>query len=575
MHSSNLQEIVILLLAAVVIVTVFRRLHLSPVLGYFVAGGAIGPSGLAIIQDVESTRYLAEFGVVFLLFSIGLELTFDRLKAMSTHVFGFGTAQVVISGVIISFIAYFLGTTPRTAVLIGGGLALSSTAIVLQVLEERGERSTQVGRLSIAVLILQDLAVVPLLIMVPVLAQQDVRIFGAIVDSLFKAGLALVIIFFIGRQLLRPLFHAVGSLRSHELFIATTLLIVLGAAWLTSISGLSLALGAFVAGLLVAETEFRPQVESDIQPFKGLLMGLFFMTIGMSIDFSILYDKISIISVFTITLIFGKALIVALLAKAFGFRSGSAIQAGLLLSQGSEFAFVLFTLAASENVLPQEIAQILLVVVSLSMAITPLLAIFGKFFATRIDRKFFTKTEKEFTTKDNIDLSDHIIVAGFGRVGKTVCGILSAESMYNYVVIDTDPKKVNKGRRKGFPVHFGNAERVDVLRSLGIERAKMVVVTVRDKKESKRAVNNIHMVFPDIPIIARAWDRDHADELREVGASVAMAEAFESSLMLGKAILSIIGTPDPEIARILDKFRVEEYPESQHRKLFYDEIGKS
>ncbi len=570
MHGSNLQEILILLLAAVVIVTVFKRFHLSPVIGYLIAGGLVGPYGFSIIKDIENTKYIAEFGIVFLLFAIGLELTFDRLQSMRRHVFGFGTMQVFISSLIIGIIAYSSGTSAETAIIIGGGLALSSTAITLQVLQERNEQATQVGRLAFAVLILQDLAVIPLLIMLSLLNQPESSLVEVVLDAFLKAVIALVVIFLAGRQLLRPIFHAVGSLKSQELFTATTLLIVLAAAWAADQGGLSLALGAFIAGLLVAETEFRPQVETDIQPFKGILMGLYFMTIGMSIDFRLLENKIYAITWLTILLVLGKALVIALLARAFRFRPGAAINSGLVLSQGSEFAFVLFALAADQGTLEPILAQILLIVVALSMAMTPLLAALGHRLAQRLDKQGSLNLDNDEIEQDTSDLNNHIIVAGYGRVGKTVCALLAAEDMHNFIAVDTDSRTVRAAYQEGVPIYYGNASKMEILKSVGIERAKMVIVTVSKKDIAERTITAIHKAYPDMPVIARAWDREHARTLLKDGATVVVAEAFESSLMLGRAILTSIGTPEHEINRVINQFRHEEYPQSVFHSLFHE-----
>ncbi len=311
-HSESLREVIYLLAAAVVVVTLFKKLNLDPVLGYFAAGIGIGPYGFSIISDIKTTSYLAEFGVVFLLFYIGLELTFDRLKSMRKHVFGFGTLQLIITGLLIGLVAFYIfKVSAAAAIIIGGALALSSTAVVLELLNDRNEQSTQVGRLSLAVLILQDLAVVPLLVLVPLLADQTSTIGAAILDAVVKAAIALVIMFFAGKFLLRPLFRVIGSLKSRELFSATTIFIVLIAAWGTSHAGLSLALGAFMAGLMVAETEFRHQVEADIMPFKGLLLGLFFMTVGMSIDIYTLIKYLPMVIIASVVLVVIKTMVYA------------------------------------------------------------------------------------------------------------------------------------------------------------------------------------------------------------------------------------------------------------------------
>jgi monovalent cation:H+ antiporter-2, CPA2 family len=361
MHeSTQLLEIVILLCAAVVIVAVFRSLRLSPVIGYLVAGTAIGPYGLGVIDDIDSTSGFAEFGVIFLLFMIGLELSFARLSSMRKHVFHFGGAQTFITGTLFTLLVLGLGGSAPAAIIIGGGLALSSTAIVLQVISEQGEKSSQVGRLSLAILILQDLAVIPLLVFASRMGDPSEELTNALTDTALKAMVCLTFIFIAGRLLLRPLFRFIASLENTDLFSATTLFVVLGVAWLTSAVGLSPALGAFMAGLLVAETEFKPQVEADILPYKGLFMGLFFMTVGMSLNIDTLTTHFFSIIGLTFMLMLIKTLIIMALCRIFGFSLSTAIYTGLLLSQGGEFAFVLFTLPASQQVMGSALAQILM-----------------------------------------------------------------------------------------------------------------------------------------------------------------------------------------------------------------------
>lgn len=557
MHSDNLNEILVLLLAAVFIVAIFKHINLSPVLGYLVAGVAIGPHGLAIIDNIDTATKIAEFGVVFLLFQIGLELTLQRLKSMRMHVFGFGSLQFLITGIFIGVVASFLGSDIKQSIIIGGGLALSSTAIVLKVLAERGEQSTQVGRLSLAVLILQDLAVVPLLVMATIFAKPEASINMAILEAMLKAAGVLIVIVILGRLFLRPLFRMISALNSQELFTAVTLLVVLGASWVTDKAGLSLALGAFLAGLLVAETEFRHQVLADTLPYKSLLIGLFFMTVGMQLNVDIVVDSLWNTLLLAVLLILIKFIIIAALCRMFEFSFGAAIHAGLILSQGSEFAFILFAIADETNLITNVVAETLMVAITLSMALTPLLAIFGK----KVHDKLMTDVKlKDLKNPENEtrDLEDHIIVAGFGRVGKTVCSLLGAENV-NYIALDIDAKKVHEGRQEGYPIYFGSVERPEVLKSIGIERANSVIVAINDRKACKNAVISIRKMFPDMPIIARAWDRVNARELEAVGATKARAEAFESSLQLGKATLECVGVPEKEIDRVIKQFRAEGY----------------
>ncbi|NDF13104.1 MAG: potassium transporter [Proteobacteria bacterium] len=563
MHGENLEVILVLLLAAVVVVAVFKRLNLSPVLGYLVAGMVIGPSGAALIPGSDTTKYIAEFGVVLLLFYIGLELTLERLKAMRRYVVGFGSLQVLITMAVITYTAMHFGYGTKTALIVGGALALSSTAIVLQVLAERGEQATQVGRLSLAVLIAQDLYVVPLMVMIPLFAQEVSNIPLVIAGAMLKAAFAIVAIIVVGRLFLRPLFRVIGSLRSRELFAATTLLIVLGAAWGTEHFGLSLALGAFFAGLMVAETEYCHQVEADILPFKSLLLGLFFMTVGMSIDLEVLKTNANSILSIAVLLILTKAVIVTILCLLARFKVGASIQAGLLLSQGGEFAFVLFGLASTLGVIDSKVSQTLLVTVTITMAITPLLAVLGKKIADKLDKEAGVATDLGDIVEENKDIDKHILVIGFGKVGRSVCELLAA-SKINYVALDSDAKNVHEGRVKGFPVYYGATDRIEVYQSVGIERAVAVIVTSRDRQEAKRAVTAVRSFFPNMPIIARGWDHSHVKDLEAAGATFAIAEAFEVSMQLGSTILNAMGFAEPEIERIIQDFRLERYsPQSR------------
>ena len=379
MHASqDLHNVLIILAAAVLVVPIFQRLRSSPVLGYLVAGMLIGPSGLGIVSDVSGVVTLANFGVVFLLFTIGLELSIERLKAIRSHVFGLGTLQVVLTAGLFWLAARWLGQPRETAVILAGGLALSSTAIVLQILVERGEMPTRHGRVSFAILLLQDLAVVPLLTLVPLLASHDTRLAGALGLAGVKAVGTLIVILIVGRLILRPALRVVASAKSPELFTGVTLLVVLGVSYVTELAGLSMALGAFLAGLLIAETEYRHQVEGDIEPFRGILLALFFMTIGMSIDLVLIKENAIIVLMLVTALVAGKAIVMTALCRAFGFPIAVSTHVGLSLGQGGEFAFVLFSLAMTLGVMPLETGQMMLAVVALSMALTPFLMTAGR-----------------------------------------------------------------------------------------------------------------------------------------------------------------------------------------------------
>ncbi|MFP3031649.1 MAG: monovalent cation:proton antiporter-2 (CPA2) family protein, partial [Wolbachia sp.] len=540
MHSGSqhLFDIIILLSAAVFIVIAFWKMNISPVLGYFVAGAVIGSHGFNLIHSAEAMDNLAEFGVVFLLFIIGLELTFERLIAMRIHVFGFGSLQVIVTMVAIWCIALAFGVNTNIATVIGGGLALSSTAIVLQVLQEKGSQASQVGRLSIAVLLMQDFAVVPLIVLVPLLTgNSEHSLISSLAGSLVQAAIALVLIFITGRLLLRPLFSVIAKMESNEVFISTTLLIVLGAAFITEQFHLSLALGAFVAGLLVAETEYRHSVEHAVLPFKDLFLGLFFMTVGMSINTELLLNKLPLITLLSIILIVLKTSIIYILCRFFGFKSAPAIQAGLLLSQGGEFAFILFRLADELNVLPSEIAQVLMMVTTVTMAFTPLLSGLGDWIANSFSTEK-TILDDEAVETDTQDLYNHVIVAGFGRVGYMVTKMLTAEHL-SYVVVDIQSKIVKEGKSDSFPIYLGDVTRCEILKSVGIERAQALVISIKNEVTIKKVVSLVAANFPHVNIVIRLPDLSNVEVYRDLGASKIIPETSEIGLQLGGAALSL------------------------------------
>lgn len=560
MHSGSqhLFDIIILLSAAVFIVIAFWKMNISPVLGYFVAGAVIGSHGFNLIHSAEAMDNLAEFGVVFLLFIIGLELTFERLIAMRIHVFGFGSLQVIVTMVAIWCIALAFGVNTNIATVIGGGLALSSTAIVLQVLQEKGSQASQVGRLSIAVLLMQDFAVVPLIVLVPLLAgNSEHSLISSLAGSLVQAAIALVLIFITGRLLLRPLFSVIAKMESNEVFMSTTLLIVLGAAFITEQFHLSLALGAFVAGLLVAETEYRHSVEHAVLPFKDLFLGLFFMTVGMSINTELLLNKLPLITLLSIILIVLKTSIIYILCRFFGFKSAPAIQAGLLLSQGGEFAFILFRLANELNVLPSEIAQVLMMVTTVTMAFTPLLSGLGDWIANSFSTEKIILGDEAVET-DTQDLYNHVIVAGFGRVGYMVTKMLTAEHL-SYVVVDIQSKIVKEGKSDSFPIYLGDVTRCEILKSVGIERAQALVISIKNEVTIKKVVSLVAANFPHVNIVIRLPDLSNMEVYRDLGASKIIPETSEIGLQLGGAALSLSGISESGVTSLKSRFREGNY----------------
>lgn len=564
MHDIQLlSNTVIILLASFIVIVISKKLRISPVLGYFAAGAAIGNYGFNLISD-HQTSTLSEFGIVFLLFAIGLELTYDRLKSMRSQVFGFGTLQVVISAVIIGLAMFLLvshkGINLNAILVIGLGLALSSTAIVLQVVAEYRRQSTHVGRLSLSVLLLQDFAVVPLLVLIPHLQSNSASAaFTALVSAFIKGILVVLGIFILGRLLLRPILGAISSstsAKTHELFVATTLLIALGAAWVTYKMGLSLALGAFVAGLLVAETEFQHQAEESIAPFRGLFLGLFFMTVGMKIDLHFILQEINLILLISAIVIIIKTAVIFALAIAFRYSIGTSIHAGLLLSQGGEFAFILFQLAADQKIMDPQLSQIMLLVVTNTMALTPLLFIIGDKVASYIDK--LEKAKLRNMPNEVSDLSNHVIICGFGRVGKMVARLLEAEHV-NYIALDIDEEYVIECQKEGFPVYCGDSSKVDILKALGIESALSVIVAMQNTVTTKRICKAIYKSFPDIPIVARAEDLAKADDLIKAGAKIIVPETYETGLQLGGAVLKTVGVSEFEVSRIKNRFRAGNY----------------
>ncbi|MEK6733789.1 MAG: cation:proton antiporter [Pseudomonadota bacterium] len=556
-EESFLSVVLLILSAAVLIVATFKKMKLSPVLGYFVAGGIIGENGFGFVTSTQ-TELLGEVGVIFLLFAIGLELTFERLKSMRRYVFGFGSLQVFITTLAIGFIAYLMGESLASATIIGGGLALSSTAIVLQVIAEKREQSTQAGRLSLATLLMQDFAVVPLLVLVPILSSDQVGFVKPLGEAFIKAVVALVIIFLAGRLFLRPFFHMISSsntAESNEIFIATTILIALGTAYITSYMGLSLALGAFAAGLLVAETEFQLQAEESIAPFKGLFLGLFFMSVGMTLDLQMIINQLSQVAILSIGLLLLKGLIIFVLALIFKFSIGNSLHVGLLLAQGSEFAFILFRLADQNNIFEID-TSILLLVVTITMAFTPLIAVFGSWAAKKLDKK--GKLKHDDIYKEISDLNKHVIILGFGRVGQMVARLLEAENV-NFITVDINSELVSSERYNGYPIYLGDASNVEMMTAIGMDRASSVIITMSNEITLKKISRTVSALYPKLTIIVRAKDLSKAPELYASGAKIIVPETYETGLQLGGAVLKSVGISEFEVSRIKNLFRAGNY----------------
>jgi monovalent cation:H+ antiporter-2, CPA2 family len=548
----NLSDFLVYLIASVVMIPLFKRFKFSPVLGYLAGGALIGPFGLRIIHDAHESHSIAEYGIVFLMFTIGLELSFERLKVMRRYVFGLGSLQFILSGLSIGFIVWLLGYNFSAIILLGGGLALSSTAFVIKLLSDRSELSTKYGRAAFAILLLQDLAVVPLLAVIPLLHKKGEVLGMALGLALAKAIIALVLIIFLGRTLLRPIYRIVALSRSPEVFVAMTLLAVLGTGLATYSMGLSMALGAFLAGLLIAETEYRHQVEADIQPFRGILLGIFFISIGMEINFPLAFQNIGLVLVLIVGLMLLKTVILFFLARLFSLETAPAIKVALILSQGGEFAFVLLTQAAPLRILPQETSQLIYVVVAFTMALTPFVVSFFWPYFEKIEKQ--TNTRLEWLAEETEDLKNHVIIAGYGHVGKTVSKLLATRSI-PFVAVDVDAGRVAKGRADGTTVYYGDASLGEVLRAVGAARAKAIVITLGEPKLTARAVASAHLAFPNIEIIVRAKDGHHVRDFQRLGADSIVPEALEASLQLGGIVLKHFGIHADEVSELIQEFR--------------------
>lgn len=548
-------EIMVFLIAAVVVVPAVRALKVSPILGYLVAGVIVGPSGIALIRDAEGVMRLAELGVVFLLFTIGLELSFDRLKAMRRYVFGYGLSQVLVTAAVAGGVIWALGLPLGSTSVLALGLALSSTAIVTQLLRERGELTTRHGRATFSVLLMQDLAVIPILLLVTLLGM---RAHDDPASMLLQTGLKTVavvaVIYVLGRYVLRWLYRTVARAQSPELLMAMTLLAVLATAWATGAAGLSMALGAFLSGLLLSETEFRHQIEADIAPFKGLLLGLFFISVGMSVDLATAAAMIGWVLAGAAALIVVKAAIATGLARLFGLTWAQSVRSGLLLAQAGEFLFVVIDQA--RDILPPDAAQFALIVASLSMLLTPFLALLAGRLGRMVERR---GAEAELGPDDGArELEGHVVISGFGRVGETIARLL-AERGVPYVAIDNDATRTRFLRARGEPIFFGDVTSVEVLEGVGCGRAALTVITVNDHATALRALAAIRSRWPDLTVFARARDLAHGEKLAENGATAIVPETLEASLQLSGRILNALGEPMESVNALIGRVRAANY----------------
>ena len=566
--SHYLVDILALLLAAVIVVPFFHAIRLGAILGYLAAGIVLGPWGLGLISEVEEIRHLGEFGVIFLLFVLGIELKPEKLWQMRKMVLGLGLGQLLITAGVIYSIALLSGVSQHAAIIIGFGLALSSTAFCLKLLAERGGISTLMGQMSFSVLLLQDLAVVPLLALVSMFAVSDAGTVGS-TFSFTYAVLVIVVVLVAGHYLLNPILDRVVASQDPDVLVALAVLLVLGVAWIMESIGFSMALGAFLAGTMLAESHYRHQIEADILPFRGILLGLFFMTVGMGIDFGLLWEKLTIIIGLTVGLMSLKGAIVYILARMSGAREDISARTAVLLSQSGEFGFIMFGFATMSGVLDVHLSNMMILVIAMTMILTPF-AVEGM---NLLLNHFYLPESGEdegFSPLLEDDISGgHVILAGFGRVGARIGAILNAANV-PYVGIDMDQSRVKAARAQGFSVFYGDASNVKVLQAAGAGRAKMIVVALDNPEHFDRMVPLVRQFYPNLPIHARAKDRQHCAALIMQGASTAVSETLETSLRLSEEVLQGSSVAQSDIDRVINDFRKDYYSDvvqkvSDHR----------
>ncbi len=543
-HSLDLTIPIIMLAAAVIITSFVQRMRASPILGYLLAGLLIGPFGFGFIENTPTTTFLADLGVVFLLFAIGLELPLERLRVMRHLVFGFGGITTVSLMVIFGGVVYISRENVAEAIIIGGAMAFSSTAMLVQLLAERGEFSTRHGRASFAAALFQDLAVVPLLVIIPLLNQKGELIVSSLVGAGLKAVIALVLIMYVGQFLLRPFYRLVIGNKNHELLTGMTLLIVFSMGFATFHFGLSMALGAFLAGVILSETEFRHQIAADIEPFRGLFLGLFFMTVGMMIDMRFIIDNPIVVLLLLIALVGLKLGVFYGVARYFDLPVRKAMRTAILLAQGGEFGFVLFGLAMQSQLIDPGLVNLFSTIAIISMAITPIavrqLWPYLEQTIPHIDDESLPSPE-EFKDKQN-----HVVILGYGRVGEVIAGMCQAQQI-PYIVIDDDHDRISRARTQNLPVFYGDATKLHVLRSVGTDWARAAVIAVSRAKKATQITHIIRDHWPHVPIFARARDFEHSKKLIETGVTATVPITLNASLELGKTLLQSLGCDPAQI----------------------------
>ena len=565
---TSLELTLLYLFAAVLGVVVCRSFKLPPMLGYLTVGVVIGPHMLALAQNTQSIQHLAEFGVVFLMFAIGLEFNLPKLRSMRRHVFGLGLLQVVCTmlaatAVTLALMKYLPAAwrmSWQAALALSGALAMSSTAILVKLMTERLEMDSEHGKRVMGVLLFQDLAVIPLLVLIPALGASDENLFLALALAGLKAAVLITVLLVGGQRLMRFWLTLVARRKSDELFILNLLLITLGLAWLTELAGLSLALGAFIAGMLISETEFKHQVEADIRPFHDVLLGLFFITIGMILNWRLVWDRWPLVLLLVVVPVLFKLVLVTFLARGLGATTGVSLRTGIYLAQAGEFGFVLLTLAQKNELVPRALLNPILASMVISMLLTPFLVMYSNKIVMKLVSSDWMQQSLQMTgiARKAMGANKHVIICGFGRCGQNLARLLTAEKI-PYIALDLDPDRVHQAAAAGDKVVYGDAVRLQALMAAGLARASAVVVTYLDTPSAMKVLANIRSHAPKVPVIVRTVDDHDLEKLQLAGATEVVPEAIEGSLMLASHALALVGVPMRRVIRVVQDQRDARY----------------
>ena len=565
---NGLELTLLYLLAAVLGVVACRSLKLPPMLGYLAVGVVIGPNTMALAENSAGVRHLGEFGVVFLMFVIGLEFNLPKLRAMRQHVFGLGLFQVVLTILLVTVASLTLaalvpqhwGMSWQTALALSSAVSMSSTAIVVKLMSERLEMESEHGKRVMGVLLFQDLAVVPLLVLIPALGASGEKLLVALALAAFKATVLITVLLVGGQKVMRWWLTLVARRKSEELFVLNLLLVTLGLAWMTELAGLSLALGAFIAGMLISETEFKHQVETDIRPFHDVLLGLFFISIGMMLDWRLVLERWPLVLLLFLVPVLFKAVLIALLALGFGATAGVSLRTGLYLAQAGEFGFVLLTMAQENQLVPPELLNPILASMVLSMLATPFILMYSNRIVMKLVSGEWLQQSLQMTTiaRKSINTSKHVIICGYGRCGQNLARMLDAENI-PYMALDLDPDRVRKAAAAGDSVVFGDASRLQALMAAGLARASAVVITYLEVPSAMKVLASIRGHAPQVPVIVRTKDDHDLEALQSAGATEVVPEAIEGSLMLASHALALVGVPMRRVIRIVQDQRDARY----------------